>query len=60
MRQKNKHPNCLELTRDTCLQHVLLHAEDGSIVVFHDSLKAFDRLAYVLPGAMEEWSRRGV
>ncbi|MBV8389327.1 MAG: polysaccharide deacetylase family protein [Mucilaginibacter sp.] len=48
-----------ELKPETCLQHVLRHAENGSIVVFHDSLKAYDRLEYVLPRALEEWSRQG-
>ncbi|HTD41548.1 MAG TPA: polysaccharide deacetylase family protein, partial [Mucilaginibacter sp.] len=49
----------IELKAETCLQHVLRYTENGSIVVFHDSLKAYDRLEYVLPRAMEEWSRRG-
>ncbi|MDO3628681.1 polysaccharide deacetylase family protein [Mucilaginibacter sp. BT774] len=48
-----------ELKPETCLQHVLRYAENGSIVVFHDSLKAYDRLEYVLPRALEEWSRKG-
>ena len=47
-----------KLKPDQCLQNVLKHTEPGSVVVFHDSLKAFDRLEYVLPRAMEEWSRR--
>jgi peptidoglycan-N-acetylglucosamine deacetylase len=42
-----------------CLQHVMKHTENGSIVVFHDSLKAFNRLEYVLPRAMESWSKDG-
>jgi peptidoglycan/xylan/chitin deacetylase (PgdA/CDA1 family) len=48
-----------ELKPETCLQHVLRYTRNGSIIVFHDSLKAYDRLEYVLPRAMEEWSRRG-
>ena len=48
-----------ELKPETCLQHVLRHTRNGSIIVFHDSLKAYDRLEYVLPRAMEEWNRRG-
>lgn len=42
-----------------CLKNVLKHTEPGSIIVFHDSLKAFERLEYVLPRAMDEWERRG-
>jgi peptidoglycan/xylan/chitin deacetylase (PgdA/CDA1 family) len=44
---------------ETCLRNVLKYTRPGSVIVFHDSLKAFDRLEYVLPRAMEEWSRRG-
>ena len=42
-----------------CLQNVLKHTRPGSIIVFHDSLKAFERLEYVLPRAMEVWSKEG-
>jgi peptidoglycan/xylan/chitin deacetylase (PgdA/CDA1 family) len=44
---------------EKCLKNVLKYTKPGSIIVFHDSLKAFDRLEYVLPRAMGEWSRRG-
>ena len=47
------------LDPETCLRQVLKYTRPGSIVLFHDSLKAFDRLECVLPRAMEEWSRRG-
>jgi len=47
------------LSPEKCLQNVLKHTESGSIVVFHDSLKAFHRLEYVLPRAMEMWSGEG-
>lgn len=49
----------LNLKPEKCLQNVLKHTENGSIVVFHDSLKAFPRLEYVLPLAMEHWSKLG-
>jgi peptidoglycan/xylan/chitin deacetylase (PgdA/CDA1 family) len=49
----------IDLKPEDCLQNVLKHAENGSIIVFHDSLKAYDRLEYVLPRAMEIWSRKG-
>jgi len=48
-----------ELKPETCLEHVLRYTRNGSIIVFHDSLKAYDRLEYVLPRAMEEWSKKG-
>jgi peptidoglycan/xylan/chitin deacetylase (PgdA/CDA1 family) len=49
----------INLSPEKCLENVLKYTEPGSIIVFHDSLKTFDRLEYVLPRAMEEWSRRG-
>jgi peptidoglycan/xylan/chitin deacetylase (PgdA/CDA1 family) len=49
----------IDLKPEDCLQNVLKHTENGSIIVFHDSLKAYDRLEYVLPRAMEEWSKQG-
>ena len=49
----------INLSREDCLENVLKHTRPGSIIVFHDSLKAFDRLEYVLPRAMEEWGRKG-
>jgi peptidoglycan/xylan/chitin deacetylase (PgdA/CDA1 family) len=45
------------LNPEKCLANVLKHTQSGSIVVFHDSLKAFDRLEYVLPRAMEVWNK---
>lgn len=48
-----------ELSPEDCLKNVLKHTEAGSIVVFHDSAKAFQRLEYVLPLALEYWSKAG-
>jgi peptidoglycan/xylan/chitin deacetylase (PgdA/CDA1 family) len=42
-----------------CLKNVLKYTGNGAIVVFHDSLKAFNRLEYVLPRALEVWSKAG-
>jgi peptidoglycan/xylan/chitin deacetylase (PgdA/CDA1 family) len=41
------------LTPEKCLQNVLEHIEPGSIVVFHDSDKAWPRMSYVLPRLLE-------
>ena len=38
-----------ELTGEQCLKNVILNIEPGSIVVMHDSQKAWERLAYFLP-----------
>ncbi len=45
------------LSPEKCLQNVIKHAENGSIIVFHDSLKAWERLEYVLPKALEFWKK---
>jgi len=42
------------ISADQCLQNVLLHYEPGSIIVFHDSEKAFPHLQYVLPKVLED------
>lgn len=47
------------LSPEQCLKNVLTHTEPGSIVVFHDSLKAFERLEYALPLALQAWSDKG-
>jgi peptidoglycan/xylan/chitin deacetylase (PgdA/CDA1 family) len=49
----------MTLKPEDCLKGVLKHTENGSIVVFHDSLKAFNRLEYVLPKALEVWQKAG-
>lgn len=47
------------LSPEKCFKNVIKHTENGSIVVFHDSLKAFDRLAYALPRALALWKQQG-
>ncbi len=49
----------IKLNPEKCLRGVIKHTCNGSIVVFHDSLKAFPRLEYVLPLALEYWSKQG-
>ncbi len=47
------------LKPEDCLDNVIRYTGNGSIVVFHDSLKAFPRLEYVLPRAMAHWHKLG-
>ena len=47
------------LTPETCLKNVQRHARNGSIIVFHDSLKAKERVLYALPRAIEYWLEKG-
>lgn len=49
----------LKLKPETCLKNVIRHTENGSVIVFHDSLKAQPRLEYALPRAMEYWQSEG-
>jgi peptidoglycan/xylan/chitin deacetylase (PgdA/CDA1 family) len=47
------------ISAETCINNVLKNVKNGSIIVFHDSLKAFDRLEKSLPIILEELSNRG-
>jgi len=47
------------LSPKKCYQNVIKNTENGSIIVFHDSLKAFDRLAYALPKVLKYFSEKG-
>jgi len=42
-----------------CFQNVIENAEPGSIVVFHDSLKAETNLRYTLPLVLDHFSKEG-
>ena len=47
------------ISKEKCLQNVVLNVRNGSIVVFHDSKKAFPLLEYCLPRTLEFFSIRG-
>jgi peptidoglycan/xylan/chitin deacetylase (PgdA/CDA1 family) len=49
----------LKLSPEKCLKNVIKHTSNGSIVVFHDSLKAQKRLEHTLPLALELWTKEG-
>jgi len=44
---------------DTCLKNVIRHARPGSIVVFHDSLKASEKVLYALPRVLDYFGGKG-
>jgi peptidoglycan/xylan/chitin deacetylase (PgdA/CDA1 family) len=48
-----------KISAEQCLANVTDHTEPGSIVVFHDSLKAKDKLAFVLPRVLKHFSSQG-
>lgn len=49
----------LKLTPERCAQNIILHAGSGSIIVFHDSIKAFPRLRVALPQTLSHFSALG-
>ena len=49
----------LKLTGEQCARNVIKHAKSGSIVVFHDSAKAWDRLQVALPLVLDYFSNLG-
>ncbi len=48
-----------DLSHEKCTQNVLKYTRNGSIIVFHDSEKAFDRLRYTLPAVLETLAQKG-
>jgi peptidoglycan/xylan/chitin deacetylase (PgdA/CDA1 family) len=48
-----------KLTNEHCLNKSIKNTSTGSIIVFHDSVKSFDKLEYVLPRYMEHFSQQG-
>ncbi len=43
-----------------CLRNVTKYVEAGSIIVFHDSIKAFPNMSYALPRALEHIKKMGL
>lgn len=48
-----------KITPQKCLINVIDNVVSGSIVVFHDSAKAWDRLNYALPKTLDHFSKLG-
>ncbi len=49
----------LQLSQEACCNNVLNHAKSGSIVVFHDSTKAWERMSFALPRVLAHFSNLG-
>ncbi|PHN02307.1 polysaccharide deacetylase family protein [Flavilitoribacter nigricans] len=47
------------ISNEQCLDNVISNVNPGSIVVFHDSLKAQEKLEYVLPRVLEHFKNQG-
>jgi peptidoglycan/xylan/chitin deacetylase (PgdA/CDA1 family) len=48
------------ISGDQCAQNVIQHAVPGSIIVFHDSAKAMDRLRVALPKVLSHLVNKGI
>jgi len=49
----------INLSPEKCYHNVIKNTRNGSIIVFHDSLKSFDRLQYTLPKVLDYFSKKG-
>jgi peptidoglycan/xylan/chitin deacetylase (PgdA/CDA1 family) len=49
----------LQIAKEKVLANVLDNADKGSIVVFHDSLKAKPKMEYALPKVLEHFTAKG-
>jgi len=48
------------ITAEKCLSNVKKNAREGSIIVFHDSIKAIEKLKVVLPQALAYFKEKGI
>jgi peptidoglycan/xylan/chitin deacetylase (PgdA/CDA1 family) len=48
-----------KIDKEKCLKNILKNVRAGSIIVFHDSLKAEKKLRYILPKVLEHIQKRG-
>ncbi len=53
------HDYDISLNEELCLSKTIAATNDGDIVVFHDSLKAWKNLEYVLPRYLDHFSKKG-
>lgn len=49
----------INLSPEKCFQNTVSNTRAGSVIVFHDSEKAFPRLKYALPEALSFFSEKG-
>jgi peptidoglycan/xylan/chitin deacetylase (PgdA/CDA1 family) len=47
------------ITSEKCLNNVVKNTRSGSIIIFHDSVKAYKNLEYALPKAIEQLKAKG-
>jgi peptidoglycan/xylan/chitin deacetylase (PgdA/CDA1 family) len=47
------------ISNEKCLQNILNNTKNGSIIVFHDSAKAAEKVTFVLPLILKKFSKKG-
>jgi len=47
------------LAPEACFGYVLYHTKSGSIIVFHDSEKAWEKMQYALPKVLAHFTQKG-
>ena len=48
-----------KISNEKCLENVIRNIQNGSIIAFHDSVKASEKLKFVLPKVLEYFSYQG-
>ncbi|HEY9221352.1 MAG TPA: polysaccharide deacetylase family protein [Lutibacter sp.] len=48
-----------KISNEKCLENVIRNIQNGSIIVFHDSIKASEKLKFALPKVLEYYSYQG-
>ncbi len=48
-----------DVSKEKCLENVISNAKEGSVIVFHDSVKAEKNMRYALPKVLEHFSKKG-
>lgn len=48
-----------QLDQELCYKKAIQHSRPGSIIVFHDHVKAFSNMSYVLPRYLQHFKDRG-
>lgn len=47
------------VSNEKCLENVIRNIQNGSVIVFHDSVKASEKLKFVLPKILEYYTDKG-
>lgn len=48
-----------KLSPEKCTENVVMYSKAGSVIVFHDSIKAWVRMSYALPKTLEYFKGQG-